>query len=138
MLTQKETPAIHADAVSILHEFNNPAEPFNAGMVKDLIIDVLIDHCSNEEGSILTERDQFVLWKLKSIIIRIEQWQKTYTDKGKVLDQLYKHGLSLTMVDQAMNAVYNKIERGKFDEKHKETLRKLWCIISEKPELVNL
>jgi len=136
--SKKTTPTtIHDDAISILREFSKPEEPFDAGMVKDLLIDVLIDHCANERNSILTRQDHFTIYKLRTIIPRIEQWLKMQAEKGRMIDVLYMHGLSLTSIDEAFSAVYNKIERGKFDPAHKETLRKLWCIISDKPEFIN-
>jgi len=119
---------------AILDHFNNEAEPFSPGMVKDFLLTVLMDTWANAKGVLLQEKDHgFTIYKLHQFVLMLEKFQPPREFSNAVEKHLNRYGMNL---DELHNAMIYAIDCGskgktKHDKEMTDLLTRLWRALKD-------
>lgn len=125
-----DTPPTIEDAASIIQKFNDPVIDVSVTAMLHTMCRVYQTHVTSEGNSLLGEKDFYNLYVLQEHLRDIEAWLMKQPPE-KMLDLLYKRGITLKEIDDLFRYAANSLERRKDFEQHRPALIKLWGVLTD-------
>ena len=122
----KETPT------TMLSAWNEP--DFSPTGMKSTLVRTLIGAARHPEQLCLTSEDFDNVAYLNIFLEKVEAYQAAQPNKGKMLDEMYKAGITLADVDRVMLYVDNRLQRRKDYKNSPEEAMflKIWKFLSSR------
>jgi hypothetical protein len=122
-----ETPTQAEEAKRILELFNEPRD-FTVGRAQKAISTALNDAASYPNHTTLDDVDIYSFYAMRQALYEMEEYFERYPSKGKLMNELYKHGLTLSELDELYKYVCHKLVP-KNDFNFEGTVKKIAMLI---------
>lgn len=127
MLTQKET------LNNLLQQWNDYPDFSPTGM-KSTLVRTMLAAARHPEQTCLTSEDFDHVAYFTEFLEKVEAYQAAQPNKGRILAEMYKAGITLADVDRVMLYVDSRLQRRK-DYKGTDVEKlflKIWAFLSER------